>query len=196
MFILTTISDLVQIPPHAFNDNQITRNDLEDRINEKYSNRVIPKVGLCICMYDLLKASDGLIGNGNGNVNVNVEFRMMVFRPFKGEVITGIVHKCTPKGIYVTTQFFENIFVPSGMLFEDCQYNEAEKVWVWKTEGEEFFFDPSVIVNVRVEAEKWPTLTQKNSSIKDSDEEDETLNTSYSIQAAMDQAGLGGVEWW
>ena len=36
----TTISDLVQIPPHAFNDNQITRNDLEDRINEKYSNRV------------------------------------------------------------------------------------------------------------------------------------------------------------
>ena len=52
---------------------------------------------------------------------MTVEFRMMVFRPFKGEVITGIVHKCTPKGIYVTTQFFENIFVPSGMLFEDCQ---------------------------------------------------------------------------
>lgn len=35
--------------------------------------QVIPKVGLCICMYDLLKASDGLIGNGNGNVNVNGE---------------------------------------------------------------------------------------------------------------------------
>lgn len=69
-------------------------------------------------------------------------------------------------------------------------------MWVWKTEGEEFFFDPSVIVNIRVEAEKWPTLTQKNSSIKDSDEEDESWNTSYSIQAAMDQAGLGGVEWW
>lgn len=50
-----------------------------------------------------------------------VEFRMMVFRPFKGEVMSGIVHKCTPKGIYVTTQFFENIFVPSGMLFENCQ---------------------------------------------------------------------------
>lgn len=33
--------------------------------------KVIPKVGLCMCMYDLLKASDGLIGNGTGNVNIN-----------------------------------------------------------------------------------------------------------------------------
>lgn len=31
---------------------------------------VVQKVGLCICMYDLLKASDGLIGHGNGNLNV------------------------------------------------------------------------------------------------------------------------------
>lgn len=36
----TTIADLVQIPPHGFRNNQITKNDLEDRINEKYSNKV------------------------------------------------------------------------------------------------------------------------------------------------------------
>ena len=53
-----------------------------------------------------------------------------------------------------------------------------------------------MIVNVRVEAERWPTLTIKDSSIKDSDEDEEMGNVSYSIQAAMDQAGLGGVEWW
>ena len=34
------------------------------------SIEVVQKVGLCICMYDLLKASDGLIGHGNGNLNV------------------------------------------------------------------------------------------------------------------------------
>lgn len=33
--------------------------------------QVVQKVGLCICMYDLLKASDGLIGTGTGNANVN-----------------------------------------------------------------------------------------------------------------------------
>jgi DNA-directed RNA polymerase III subunit RPC8 len=72
-------------------------------------------------MYDLLKASDGLIGHGNGNANVNVEFRMMVFRPFKGEIIGAVVKQCTPAGIQVSTQFFDDIFVPSTMLFEGSE---------------------------------------------------------------------------
>ena len=36
----TTFEDLVQIPPHGLVNNKITREDLEDRINEKYSNKV------------------------------------------------------------------------------------------------------------------------------------------------------------
>lgn len=60
-------------------NNKITREDLEDRINEKYANKVVQKVGLCICMYDLLKASDGLIGHGTGNVNVNGRKNSTIF---------------------------------------------------------------------------------------------------------------------
>ena len=33
--------------------------------------QVIQKIGLCICLYDILKASDGLIGHGTGIVHVN-----------------------------------------------------------------------------------------------------------------------------
>lgn len=33
--------------------------------------QVIQKVGLCIALYDLLSASEGLIGHGTGIVNVN-----------------------------------------------------------------------------------------------------------------------------
>lgn len=80
---------------------------------------------------------------------------MIVFRPFKGEIITGQVQSCLPTGIQskfeeernkrerpsptpsslflllltmhpllqntVTTQFFEDIFVPQTMLFEGCE---------------------------------------------------------------------------
>ena len=74
----------MQIPPHEFYKR--SRDEIEDKINEKYANKVfgrdlhanqltpdsvVHKVGLCVCMYDLLKASDGLIGHGTGNVNVN-----------------------------------------------------------------------------------------------------------------------------
>lgn len=44
---------------------------IENNINAKFSNRVIQKIGLCVCMYDLLWASEGLIGHGDGLVNVN-----------------------------------------------------------------------------------------------------------------------------
>lgn len=74
--------------------------------------------------YDLLESSDGLIGHGTGLVNVNgawnmgspnislfmredysdiiaglVKFRMIVFRPFKGEIILGKITSATEQGI-------------------------------------------------------------------------------------------------
>lgn len=36
-----------------------------------HTPQVIQNIGLCICFYDLLWASEGLIGHGTGLVNVN-----------------------------------------------------------------------------------------------------------------------------
>ena len=77
MFILTTISDLVQIPPHEFYRPDME--EISDKINEKYSNKVIQNIGLCVAMYDLLTASDGLIGHETGNVNVKGMFFLWIF---------------------------------------------------------------------------------------------------------------------
>lgn len=64
---------------------------IEDNINSKYANRVrlslspsyiclsyltdssqvVQKIGLCICLWDILWTSEGLIGQGDGMVNVN-----------------------------------------------------------------------------------------------------------------------------
>ncbi|KAK4943974.1 DNA-directed RNA polymerase III complex subunit Rpc25 [Elasticomyces elasticus] len=41
------------------------------------------------------------------------------------------------------------------MLFEGCEFDEAEKTWVWRTEESELWFDEGTVVNLRVEAEKW-----------------------------------------
>jgi DNA-directed RNA polymerase III subunit RPC8 len=58
----------VQIPPYEFYKKN--HDEIEDKINEKYANKVVPKIGLCVSMYDILKTSDGLIGHGTGNANV------------------------------------------------------------------------------------------------------------------------------
>jgi len=61
---------LVQIDPGDLH-NKKAMQSIEDNINAKYANKIIQKIGLCICLYDLLSASDGQIGNGSGLVNVN-----------------------------------------------------------------------------------------------------------------------------
>lgn len=67
----------MQIKPSEF--SKASRVAIEDNINAKYANRIIQKIGLCICMYDLLWASEGLIGHGTGMVNVNGRSRHLCF---------------------------------------------------------------------------------------------------------------------
>lgn len=86
--------------------------------------QVIQKIGLCIGFYDLLESSDGLIGHGTGFVNVNgmlvmvlywlstygltwipVKFRLIVFRPFKGEIMLGKISSATEHGIKGTDTY-------------------------------------------------------------------------------------------
>jgi DNA-directed RNA polymerase III subunit RPC8 len=84
---------LIHIDPWHF--HKPSREALEDNINKKYANKVchrvtvlfssadvaqvIQHIGLCICLWDLLKASEGLISQaGAKGVNVNGEIRHVI----------------------------------------------------------------------------------------------------------------------
>ena len=47
-----------------------------------------------------------------------VEFRLVVFRPFKGEVITGKISSSSEGGIRVALDFFDDVQVPMELMFE------------------------------------------------------------------------------
>ncbi len=59
----------MQIAPDDFRKQSHVA--IEDNINSKYANKVVQKIGLCICLWDILWTSEGLIGQGDGMVNVN-----------------------------------------------------------------------------------------------------------------------------
>ena len=50
-----------------------------------------------------------------------VEFRLVVFRPFKGEVMLARIRSSTPAGINLRTEFFDDIFVPYEELPEGAE---------------------------------------------------------------------------
>ncbi|KAI2472151.1 RNA polymerase III subunit Rpc25-domain-containing protein [Annulohypoxylon bovei var. microspora] len=194
MFILTKMADLVQIRPDQF--EKPSHIAIEDAINSKYSNRVIQKIGLCICMYDLLWASEGLIGHGSGMVNVNVEFRMVVFRPFKGEVMFGRITKASAEGIQIRTDFFEDIFVEYKELPENTLYNHQEEAWTWvyDPESDPMFYDKNEMVRFQVQDESWQDQRPDNA---EQEEVDRAKKLSpYSIAGSMMKEGLGVCLWW
>ncbi|KAM5488339.1 DNA-directed RNA polymerase III complex subunit Rpc25 [Microsporum canis] len=188
------MSDLVQIAPEDF--SKLSSVAIEDNINEKYANKVIQNVGLCIAFYDLLESSDGLIGHGTGLVNVNVKFRIIVFRPFKGEVIIGKITNGTEQGIKIGVEFFNDIIVPPDLLLDGARFDMKDQVWIWDNgEGGIFYFDVGETVRFRVEQEEWhdqvPTAPDLHDGVAFPDRK-----PPYSIIGSMQVAGLGLVAWW
>ncbi|KAA8642226.1 hypothetical protein EYZ11_009007 [Aspergillus tanneri] len=193
MFILTTISDLIQISPEDF--SKYSSVAIEDNINEKYANKVIQKIGLCIGFYDLLESSDGLIGHGTGLVNVNVKFRLIVFRPFKGEIMLGKISSGTEFGIKIGVEFFNDILVPPNLLLDGARFDYADQVWIWENEdGSTFYFDVGEVVRFRVEMEEWHDQIPNAPDLGDGAANER--KPPYSIIGSMQMAGLGPISWW
>ncbi|WEW58478.1 DNA-directed RNA polymerase III complex subunit Rpc25 [Emydomyces testavorans] len=180
MFILTTISDLVQISPEDF--SKLSAVAIEDNINEKYANKVIQNVGLCIAFYDLLESSDGLIGHGTGLVN--------------GEIILGKITNGTEQGIKIGLEFYNDILIPPSLLLDGAKFDYADQVWIWDNgEGATFYFDIGETVRFRVEAEEWHDQIPNAPDMPDGSTAVER-KAPYSIIGSMQIAGLGLVAWW
>nr|POF26140.1 dna-directed rna polymerase iii subunit rpc8 [Quercus suber] len=163
MYILATLADVVQLHPKDFDKPSLRA--IEEWINAKYSDRVVQGIGLVVCFHSLLSASEGLIGHGTGIVNVNVDFKILVFRPHKGEILRASIAASNMKGIYLTTKFFEDIVIPPHLLFEGTVWDaddQGVESFIFRPEdgsGYEFFFDRYEEVLFRVEQEEWTDLS-------------------------------------
>ncbi|KAF2754123.1 DNA-directed RNA polymerase III polypeptide [Pseudovirgaria hyperparasitica] len=194
MFVLTSISDLIPIDPKDF--TKPTPDAIKDNIHSKYSNKVLQQVGLCICVFDIEKISDGLIGHGSGIVYVHVDFRLLVFRPFKGEILQGRIIRSDENAIKIGLEFFEDITAPAPTsLFEDTTFDAKELSWVWTPEGGdgELYFDLGEVIRFRVESEEWHDRSPQAPGSEDSGKDDQPP---YSLLVSMQQSGLGLTMWW
>lgn len=115
MFVLREIEDTLPIKPHLL---QIEAEAIEYEITKKYINKILPNVGLCIKLFDLLFVGEGIIYPGEPSPYFKVIFRMVIFRPFVGEIIVGKVKDLSAEGIQVTLDFFEDILIPSSLFLQ------------------------------------------------------------------------------
>ncbi|KAK9383917.1 RNA polymerase III subunit Rpc25-domain-containing protein [Kockiozyma suomiensis] len=211
MFILSKFSDLIRIEPSKFSKK--TEDALEDEINIKYANKVVQDVGLCVCLYDILEVGDGLIRHGDGSAYIKTVFRLVVFRPFVGEILVGWISSCSEDGIKVRMGFFDDIFIPKEYLFEGCIFIPPEQAWIWRTEHD-LYIDTNERIRFRIEQEiftdqspQGPNNTESADSVAqngtDAVQQQQLLQNSgpsvsapYSLIASCQAPGMGLVTWW
>ena len=67
MFVLVALKDRIRILPNRFNSS------IEDAIalelNNRFANKVIINVGLCITLFDILETKDSFIYQGDGSAH-------------------------------------------------------------------------------------------------------------------------------
>ncbi|KAK6041354.1 RNA polymerase Rpb7 protein, partial [Cooperia oncophora] len=201
MFVLALLEDTIAIKPHELG-KELGAVLRRFRINQRLSNKVVPDLGLCICVYDLLEVGVTYIlpGEGSGHTRVKewdeFQFRLVVFRPHVDEVIQARVVSSNSLGLTLSTEFFEDITIPAERLPEPHVFEQSEQIWYWEYPSEDgeppakLYMDPGKTVRFRVVENIFrdvkPNLTP----------EEAQKEKSYEIIGTMAETGLGCVAWW
>ena len=130
---------------------------ITQEIESLYMDKVIKDLGLVVTLYEIVSIEGGTVYPGEGSAHFHVVFRVVVFRPFEGEVIEGRLKKADRKGLYVSIGFFQDVFVPEHLLQEPSVLDENEQLWVWMYQNEhKMFMELDEPIRFRVSAVRFP----------------------------------------
>ena len=193
MYILIQLEDRIQISASELNNQ---KNALEESISKKYCDKVIKNTGLVISLKQILKVLNGKLMYGSGMANFTVTFTLILFRPLKGELMVGKIIESTKNGLKLSLDFFEDVYVPSYLLYKNSNWNEEEQLWYTnlldendnQEEKNKWWYALKSNVLFRVSNLIFNTNKKENQT----PEESEPMVVIASVQ----EQGLGVVGWW
>jgi len=206
MFVVIIVEDTIKLHPSNFGNKIQT---IEDEIEKKFTGKIILDVGLCIGLHDIQTIGDALVYPGDGSAHIHITFRLVVFRPFVGEVIEGKILFSTPQGIRVTIGFFDEILIAPDMLPIPSFF---EEVWIWKYQDKHLMnMENGQAIRFRVESVQFNNVDPPLATIPDKvnkgksdastqikEKEDAVLSrlSPMVISASVHESGFGMVAWW
>mmetsp|Transcript_24385 Transcript_24385/g.58707 ORF Transcript_24385/g.58707 Transcript_24385/m.58707 type:complete len:223 (+) Transcript_24385:13-681(+) len=210
MFQLLHVQEALCIMPSEFGKDPVSA--LLDILNQMFPNKVLSNQGLCVAVYDIVRIGEAQLHPGSPCQHMSVEFRLVMFRPFVGEILMGTVVSCDEDGMRISMGFFDEIHVPSRLLQDPSRWSADENLWVWDvTPTDPLFFDLENDVRFRVQQIMYRPPTNMasarqaaasaaaaQSSSKDIVEKENgaTLAPAMQIIAGVDKPGLGLTSWW
>ncbi|KAL4200043.1 hypothetical protein AMTRI_Chr03g147720 [Amborella trichopoda] len=186
MFCLSLLEHTFRLPAElvALPLPQSIRGELE----KLFLDKVIPNLGLCISVYDIRSIEGGLIWPGEGSPTYKVTFRLVMFRPFMGEILVGNVKRLDKDGLQVSLGFFEDVHIPANLFPQPSRFME-DGTWEWDWDGNEQYIYHFEKIRFRVHTVEYPTIPI-----------DQKANAKpfapMEIIGTIHDDGLGPVSWW
>ncbi|WCJ40759.1 DNA-directed RNA polymerase III subunit RPC8 [Euphorbia peplus] len=192
MFNLCILEHTLLLPPSLMNLS------LQDAINKElqriFLDKVISDLGLCISVYDIKRIDGGFIFPGDGASTYTVEFRLVVFRPFVGEIIGAKLKESNTVGLRLSLGFFDDIYIPSDGLLKPSSFSPGEDgyqgTWSWYSNDTKakYFVNGVDEIKFQVESVKYAPVPS---------EQHEKPFAPMVIMGRFDSAEcLGTVSWW
>ncbi|CDJ44793.1 RNA polymerase Rpb7, N-terminal domain-containing protein, putative [Eimeria tenella] len=216
MFIISLLQDILSVEPSLL--GRPLEPVLREAIALKYTNKVLRDLGLFVCLYDITEITGAPILLSSGKARYNVCFKAVIFRPFIGEVLQGIVCESSPSGIAVDMEFFKDVKIPASNLREPkaCEEpaaaaaaagtaaaaaaaaaegkTQAAAVWSWCFEGHKLTYELGAPIRFRVADVVFAREeAQKKFTLVATEE---TYVPPMVIIGEANADGLGMLSWW
>ncbi|MGI0027276.1 MAG: DNA-directed RNA polymerase [Nitrosopumilaceae archaeon] len=99
MFSISTLTDVVRIPPKLFGES--LKKAATTILREKYESMINPELGYVIMILDTKVEKMGKIVSGDGGTYHKVEFTALTFYPKLQEIVRGEIVEITDFGAFV-----------------------------------------------------------------------------------------------
>lgn len=206
MFLLSEVEHTLRLPPHLL--SRPLNEAIKGELDSLFSDKVIQNLGLCVSVYDIRSIDGGFISPGDGASTYTVRFRLVMFQPFVGEVISARLKESNKDGLRLSLGFFDDIYIPVPLL-PSPNHSEPDPEqkdgirWIWEYEGENYPIDGTDELRLRVHKISYPPvpldLAKKESDLKESDQkesENSKLFAPMVVTGSLDGDGLGPISWW
>uniref|UniRef100_A0ACD5UZE7 Uncharacterized protein n=1 Tax=Avena sativa TaxID=4498 RepID=A0ACD5UZE7_AVESA len=187
MFVLSQIEHNLPMPPALLSRPLLDA--IKAELERLFLDKVLANLGLCVSVYDIISVEGGFIFPGEGCSTYKVSFRLLMFRPFTGEVLVGKISGYDEKGLQVSLDFFSDICIPAHLMQFGTVRGEDGR-WMMKTEeGDELHLDIDDEIRFLVSSIKYPPIPVEQ-------KEDDKLFAPMQINGSIKGDGLGLLAWW
>jgi len=120
MFFIKELTHTILLHPSYFGPRMAIF--LEEKLYSDVEGTCSGQFGYIIAVVSTLDTGKGIVLSGSGQAEFIVRYRAIVFKPFKGEVVDGVVQNVNKMGFFAEVGPL-NVFVSHQLIHPDMRFD-------------------------------------------------------------------------